>query len=66
MDGHPMGFSPPRLSPHPFLDFPELRAHARVVELVDTTDLNSVDPNGSCGFKSRPGYIGTDAGSGQQ
>ena len=26
---------------------------ARMVELVDTTDLNSVDPNGSCGFKSR-------------
>ena len=29
---------------------------ARMVELVDTTDLNSVDPNGSCGFKSRSGY----------
>ena len=27
-----------------------------MVELVDTTDLNSVDPNGSCGFKSRSGY----------
>ena len=26
-----------------------------MVELVDTTDLNSVDPNGSCGFKSRSG-----------
>ena len=30
---------------------------ARMVELVDTTDLNSVDPNGSCGFKSRSGYL---------
>ena len=29
-----------------------------MVELVDTTDLNSVDPNGSCGFKSRSGYDG--------
>ena len=27
-----------------------------MVELVDTTDLKSVDPNGSCGFKSRSGY----------
>ena len=33
-------------------------APARMVELVDTTDLNSVDPNGSCGFKSRSGYDG--------
>ena len=30
-----------------------------MVELVDTTDLKSVDPNGSCGFKSRSGYHGS-------
>ena len=27
-----------------------------MVELVDTTDLKSVGPNGPCGFKSRSGY----------
>ena len=31
--------------------------NARVVELVDTTDLKSVSPNGECGFEPRPGYI---------
>ena len=29
---------------------------AWMVELVDTTDLKSVGPNGPCGFKSRSGY----------
>ena len=41
------------------LERPTFATHnvfARMVELVDTTDLNSVDPNGSCGFKSRSGY----------
>ena len=31
--------------------------NARVVELVDTSDLKSDSPNGECGFEPRPGYI---------
>ena len=30
--------------------------NARVVELVDTSDLKSDSPNGECGFDPRPGY----------
>ena len=30
--------------------------NARMVELVDTTDLKSVSPNGECGFDSRSEY----------
>ena len=28
-----------------------------MVEVVDTTDLKSVSPNGECGFESHSGYI---------
>ena len=52
MDGDAMGLEPPRVTSEAFgalLDrysifISELRHPARMVELVDTTDLNSVGP----------------------
>ena len=35
------------------------RTYARVVELVDTPDLKSCDPQGSCRFNSGPGHLAT-------
>ena len=33
-----------------------MNKNGRMVEVVDTTDLKSVSPNGECGFESHSGY----------
>ena len=33
------------------------KAVGPVTELADVRDLKSLDPYGSCGFKSRPGHL---------